>query len=110
MFAIVKIKGKQYRVQAGALVDVDLMDADPASEIEFDEVLLVSQEGEEEEAQAQIGAPFLKDFRVKAEVVETVYGPKVEAYKFKRRKNYHRSKGHRQRYTRLKVKEIAQVA
>ena len=109
MFAIVRIRGKQYRVQKGKFIDVDLLKVDDDASVEFDDVLLVSNEDEGGE-QAEVGVPVLENYRVRGTAKSTVFGPKVYAYKFNRRKNYHRNKGHRQRYTRVEITDIEKVA
>ena len=103
--AIFQFKGKQYSAKAGDVIDVDLFDSEEKKAIEFTEVLFAS-DGEKR----HIGAPILPGFVVKAEIIdERVKGEKVISYKFKRRKNYHRKLGHRQKYARVKITEISAV-
>lgn len=101
--AIFRFKGKQYKVKTGDVIDVDLFESAESKAIEFEEVLFVS-DGEKK----HVGAPCVSGFVVKAELLqEMIKGEKIISYKFKRRKNYHRKIGHRQKYTRVKITEIA---
>ncbi|MDW8349062.1 MAG: 50S ribosomal protein L21 [Verrucomicrobiae bacterium] len=102
MFAILQTGGKQYKVSEGDILDVELLGLNTGDKTTLNEVLLIA-EGEN----IQVGRPFLPNAKVECEVLEgEVKAPKVIAYKFKRRKGYHRTVGHRQRYTRLKVTKI----
>ena len=101
MYALVEIKGKQYKVEKGSLIKVDLLGEDKGASMEFDSVLLLS-----DEKGAKVGTPYVKGAKIKATVGETVKGTKVMVFKFKRRKGYHRTQGHREKYTMLKVDEI----
>jgi large subunit ribosomal protein L21 len=100
MYAVVQTGGKQYRVQEGAEISVETLPAEVGSDVVLDKVLMVNQDG-----QVRVGRPFL-DGRVTCEVVEHGRGKKVFVFKHKRRKDYRRRAGHRQNYTRLKVKSI----
>lgn len=102
-YAIIKTGSKQYRVKAGDVIDVELLsDAEPKKSIDFTDVLLF-HDGKE----AKLGAPTVANAIVKGEVMDQVRGPKVVAYKYKKRKNYRRKVGHRQNYTRVKITEFA---
>ena len=100
--AVIKTGGKQYRVEPGAVIRVEKLNADVGSTISFDEVLLVGQG-----ADAKIGTPYVAGAKVEAEVKKHGRGKKVIVYKFKRRKNYRRKAGHRQPYTALEIKAIS---
>lgn len=100
-YAIFQSGGKQYRVQPGDVLDVERLDLEPGSEATFDEVLLAQSD-----AGIKLGAPLVSGASVVAEVVERRKADKVVAYKFRRRKGYHRTVGHRQKLTRVKVKAI----
>jgi large subunit ribosomal protein L21 len=108
MYAIIQTGGKQYRVAKGDVIDVErlLTDTgslfDTGSEVKFDQVLLV-RDGEK----TMVGAPTVGSFVVKGEVLGEAAGPKVISFKYKRRKNSHRKRGHRQKYSRVKILEIA---
>jgi len=101
MYAIVDNHGKQYRVEQGDEVLVDLLDADEGELVEFGRVLMVGGDG-----LARIGTPVLESARVLAEVLGHEKGPKLTMMRFRARKNRQAKKGHRQRYTRLIVREI----
>ncbi|PWU11293.1 MAG: 50S ribosomal protein L21 [Verrucomicrobia bacterium] len=100
-YAIFKTGGKQYRVCPGDIIDVELLDVEVGSQTLFNEVLLVSSE-----EKISLGTPFLNGASIAAEVVEQRKDEKITAFKFKRRKGYHRTVGHRRRLTRLKITEI----
>jgi len=101
MYAIIETGGKQYRVAPGETVEVELLDGQVGETISLSRVLMV-----QEEKGARIGNPVLSGAVVKAEVVAQGRQPKVIVFKKMRRKNYRRTKGHRQSYTRLKITEI----
>ncbi len=101
MYAIVDDRGKQYRMVPGEEIVVDRLDAEEGAEIRFDKVLLLRTDEE-----AVTGAPYVEGAVVVAELVEHEKGEKIIVGKFKRRKNYRRKTGHRQPYSRLRVKEI----
>jgi large subunit ribosomal protein L21 len=100
-YAIFKTGGKQYRVAPGDVIEVEKLVGDAGSEATFSEVLLVT-----DGADIKAGAA-LKGTTVVAEVLEQFKGPKVLAFKYRRRKGYHRTVGHRRKLTRLKIKSIS---
>lgn len=100
MFAIIESGSKQYMVQEGDVIDVELLSTD-GKQVEFNTVLLLD-DGD----RIKIGGPYLQDCIVKAEVVDTVKDKKVFAYKYKKRKSSARMVGHRQKKTRLKIINI----
>lgn len=99
-YAIFKTGGKQYRAQTGDIVAIEKLDAQPGAEAKFEEVLFVG-----EGSSIKVGAD-LKGAAVIGEVVEQIKAPKVTAYKYRRRKGYHRTVGHRQKLTRVKITSI----
>ncbi len=99
MYAIIETGGKQYRVQEGDILDVELLHQD--GEVKFDKVLMI-HDGHK----PKIGLPHLEKCSVHAEVIEIAKGPKVIAFKYKRCNNYRRTVGHRQKYSRVKIKKI----
>ena len=101
MYAMVKIAGKQYRVEKDSELDVNRLNSKAGKEIKIKDVLLYS-----DGKHLEIGAPFLKNVEVICDVVKDLRGKKIIAYKYKRRKGMRRKKGHRQDLTRLKVKNI----
>jgi len=104
MYAIVEINGKQYRAEQGKKLTVDRIEADQGSSLSLDKVLLVSRD----EA-VTVGTPYVAGVTVKAVVEEEVKGDKVIVFKYKPKKDYRRTQGHRQPYTVLSVQEIAGV-
>jgi large subunit ribosomal protein L21 len=100
-YAVIQTGGKQYRVAEGDVIEVEKLDVEAGADTKFEEVLLVSNG-----SSLSIGAPLVKGAAVTAEVVEQAKGDKVIAFKFKRRKGYHRTVGHRRQLTRLKIKSI----
>jgi large subunit ribosomal protein L21 len=101
MYALVEIKGKQYKAEKGAVLLVDKFDNQAGDKVEFDSVLLISGEGD-----TKIGAPYVDGAKVTAVVKSNVKDKKVVVFKFKKRKGYQRTQGHRQNYTLLRVEEI----
>jgi len=100
MFAVIKTGGKQYRVAAQDVLAVDKIEAQPGETIEFEEVLLIGGDA------VTLGAPTVAGASVAAEVVEQGRGPKIIAFKKRRRKNSRRKCGHRQQFTRVRITEI----
>ena len=100
MYAIVEITGKQYRVEKDITLNVDKFSHDK-EEILLDKVLLFSN-GEK----ILIGKPYLPNVKIKAKILGTVKGEKVRGIKFKRRKNYQRTMGHRQLYSQIKISDL----
>ena len=101
MYAIIRDRGMQYRVEVGQVVDVALLDAEPGSQVELGEVLLVGGD-----AQTLVGAPLIDGAKVIARVVGDVKGDKIVVFKYKNKKRYRRRTGHRQGYTRLAISDI----
>ncbi|HWQ12654.1 MAG TPA: 50S ribosomal protein L21 [Roseiflexaceae bacterium] len=101
MYAIIRDRGMQYRVEVGQVVDLPLLDAEPGSQVEFGEVLLVGG-GE----QTLVGAPLVAGARVLAKVVGDVKGDKIVVFRYKNKKRYRRRTGHRQGYTRVAISDI----
>jgi len=101
MYAVVETGSKQYRVAAGDTIEVELLDAAEGKEVILDRVLFVANEGK-----FSVGMPIVDKAAVVADVVKHTRGPKLLAFKMRRRKGYHRSVGHRQELTVLKIKEI----
>ena len=101
MYAIVESGSKQYRVEEGDVIDVELLDIGQDGKVELKNVLFLQKE-----SSVKVGAPFVQNGVVLAELVGEVRGPKVIAYKYKKRKNYRRKVGHRQNYSRIKITAI----
>ena len=101
MYAIFRALGKQFRAEKGKTLRLPLMDAEAGTSVTFDEVLL-SSDGETIRA----GTPLVSGAKVVAEVVGQGKEPKIYVFKFKRRKNYRRKTGHRQRYTEVRITDV----
>jgi len=101
MYAIIETGGKQYRVQEGDVIDVDLIHSEETA-LKFDKVLLLN-----DGTKSHVGVPHLPKCVVHAELISETKGPKVIAFKYKRCKNYRRTVGHRQKYSRVKITKIA---
>ena len=102
MYAIIRDRTRQSTVRAGDVVLLDLdQEHTPGDKITFDEILLVGDEGN-----CRVGKPTVEGASVSAEVLEHTKGKKVIAFRFKRRKNVRVKKGHRQKYTRVRIEAI----
>jgi len=100
-YAIIKTGGRQFRVEEGDTLDVDLLDLEPGKTATFGDVLLFA-DGKD----VSHGNPLIPGAKVTAEVLEQRKDKKVVAFKYKRRKGYHRKVGHRRKLTRIKIKSI----
>lgn len=101
MYAIIETGGKQYRVEKGDVIDVELLNSDTAGIVEFKHVLFLNSG-----SAIKVGNPHLKNCTVHGTFVEETKGPKVIAFKYKKRKGIRRKVGHRQRYSRVKITDI----
>jgi large subunit ribosomal protein L21 len=101
MYAVIKTGGKQYRVAQNDLLEIERLPGENGATIEFGEVLMVGGDGA-----AKIGTPFIKGAKVVAELVDQTRGPKVIAFKKRRRKNSRRKIGHRQDLTLVRITSI----
>jgi len=100
-YAIFRALGKQFRAEKGKTLKLPLMVAEPGAKITFDEVLL-SSDG----TTITAGAPLVKGAKVMAEVVGHGKDEKLYVFKFKRRKNYRRKTGHRQKHTEVRITDV----
>jgi large subunit ribosomal protein L21 len=100
MFAVIKTGGKQYRVAAGDKLKIEKIEGEPGKIVQIGEVLVVGGDS------VTLGAPTISGASVAAQVLEQSRGPKVIAFKKRRRKNSRRKRGHRQEYTVLGITEI----
>lgn len=101
MFAIIRTGGRQYRVEEGDVLDVERLPAGTGRTTLFDQVLLIGDDKE-----TLIGTPLLEKAAVRAAVIEDFKGDKVIVFKKKRRKQYRRTRGHRQELSRVKILNI----
>lgn len=102
MFAVIRSGSKQYKVREGDVLDVELFDTKSETKAVLEDVLMVG-EGDK----VTIGQPVVSGASVSAEILGEVKGEKLVAFKFKRRKGYHRTVGHRQKHIRLKINKIS---
>ncbi len=102
MYAVIKTGGKQYRVAKDDVLDVERLPGETGSKIEFTEVLMVG-----EGASVKVGTPTVSGAKVTAELVEQARGPKLIAFKKRRRKNSRRKKGHRQDLSKVRITKIS---
>jgi large subunit ribosomal protein L21 len=102
MYAIVHISGVQTKVTPDAILDVPRLAGEPGLGLTFDQVLLVG-DGEK----IAVGRPTVKGAKVKAEIIEHLRGEKLRIFKFKRRREYRRRRGHRDALTRIRVTGIS---
>lgn len=100
-YAVFRTGGKQYRVSQGESIDVERLNVEAGAKVVFDEVFLTAVEGK-----VTVGSPLVMGAAVTANVIGQYKARKVIAYKFKRRKGYHRTVGHRRRMTRLRILEV----
>lgn len=100
-YAIIRTAGFQFRVEPGKTIRIPTVAADVGTTVTFDEVLLGS-----DGSNVHVGAPLVDGARVSGEVVRHGKGDKIIVFKFKRRKNYSRKQGHRQKFTEVKINDI----
>ena len=97
MYAIIESCGKQYKVAEGDVVFFEKLDVEEGKKVTFDNVVLVKVE---------VGAPYVKGVKVEGKVVSHGKGEKILVYKYKAKKNYRRTQGHRQPYTKVEITKI----
>ena len=101
MYAIIESCGKQYKVAEGDVVFFEKLDVEEGKKVTFDKVVLVS-----EDKKVEVGAPYVKGVKVEGKVVSHGKGKKILVYKYKAKKNYRRTQGHRQPYTKVEITKI----
>jgi large subunit ribosomal protein L21 len=101
MYAIVEIAGQQFKVEAGKKIFVHRLEAEEGKEIDFDQVLLIDEDGK-----VTIGEPTIKDAHVEGKVLDHMRGDKVIVFKKKRKKGYRVKNGHRQNFTQVEIISI----
>ena len=102
MYAIIADGGRQYKVQTGQILEVDFRKVTAGEELKFDRVLAIGGEGG-----IKLGKPTLEGATVSAKVIGETKGDKIFIQKFRRRKNSKRRTGHRQKYVKVQIGEIA---
>ena len=105
MYAIIESCGKQYKVAEGDVVFFEKLDVEEGKKVTFDNVVLVS-----DDKKVEVGAPYVKGVKVEGKVVSHGKGKKILVYKYKAKKNYRRTQGHRQPYTKVEITKIKTVA
>lgn len=105
MYAVIKTGGKQYRVTEGQTLKVEKLEVEEGASVEFDTVLMIADGG-----QVKVGTPYVEGARVSATVKSQGRGPKVRIIKFRRRKHYRKTQGHRQSYTEVRIGGISGLA
>ena len=101
MYAIIRDRGTQYRVEEGQVLDVALLHAEAGSQVELGEVLL--RGGGD---QVTVGTPLISGAKVVAKVLGTTKGDKIVVFKYKNKKRYRRRTGHRQQFTSIAISQI----
>ena len=97
MKAVIETGGKQYYVEEGSVIYVEKLDQEVGSKVKFDKVLMVN-----------LGRPYLTNVEVLGEVVKNGKNKKIKIFKYNAKKNYHRTQGHRQPYTKVEIKKIVE--
>ncbi len=101
-YAVLQTGGKQYKVSEGSEIEVDKIEAEAGSDLKFDKVLLLAQDGV-----FQLGRPHLEGVLISAKVVEQKKGKKIRVAKFKAKARYRNVTGHRQHLTKLQITKIS---
>ena len=101
MYAVIESGGKQHRVMKGEILQLEKLKAGAGDEVTFDRILMVG-EGQS----VKIGTPYVEGGRVTAEVLKQGRGSKIKIVKFNRRKHFHKTQGHRQSFTEVKITGI----
>ena len=102
MFAVIECGGKQHTVSEGESLKVELLSAEEGSIIEFDKVLMISDGSE-----SKIGNPYVDNAKVTAKLVSNSKHDKIRVFKMKRRQNYRRTYGHRQKFSEIQIESIS---
>ena len=105
MYAIIEACGRQYKVEEKEVVFFDKLTTEEGKKVTFKEVVLVS-----DDKKVEVGAPYVKGAKVEGKVVEHGKGKKILVYKYKAKKNYRRTQGHRQPYTKVQITKVAVAA
>ena len=105
MYAVIESCGKQYKVAEGDVVFFEKLDVEEGKKVTFDKVVLVS-----DDKKVEVGVPYVKGVKVEGKVVANGKGKKIIVYKYKAKKNYRRTQGHRQPYTKVEITSIKTAA
>ncbi len=101
MYAILETGGKQYRVSEGDVITVEKIPGEAGDAVEFDKVLLLSNDGD-----VKVGSPYIEGAKISGEIVETGKGKKIIVFKYKSKKDYRRKQGHRQPFTAVEITSL----
>ena len=104
MYAVIKSGGKQYRVAEGEIVRLEKLEVDSGSKVEFKDVLLVKTDDK-----TFIGSPLVEGAKVLGVVEGSGLGDKVLVFKYKKKKQYRRTRGHRQHFSEVRIESISVV-
>jgi large subunit ribosomal protein L21 len=102
MYAVIETGSKQYKVNQGDTIDVELLGIEPEGKVSFDKVLLISGDDK-----VEIGTPYLTKAKVSGKVVSIFKDKKVVSFKYKHKTNHHRTKGHRQVLAKVLIEEVS---
>ncbi len=100
MYAILRTGGKQYKVSPGDVIRIELVDGESGSTIEFNHVFAVRKEG------LTVGTPLVENAKVRGTILRSARAPKVRVLKYKRKKQYRRTLGHRQGFCEVRINDI----
>jgi large subunit ribosomal protein L21 len=100
MYAILRSGGKQYKVSPGDVIRIELVDGESGSTIEFNHVFAVRKEG------LTVGTPLVENAKVRGTILRNARAPKVRVLKYKRKKQYRRTLGHRQGFSEVLINDI----
>jgi len=103
MYVLMEFKGKQYKAEKGAVLEVDKIDAEVGQTVDIDSVLLVSGD------QVTVGAPYVQGAKVQAVIEGHKKAKKIIVFKYKPKKDYRRTQGHRQQHSVIKINDIVGV-
>lgn len=103
MFAVIETGGKQYLIKTGDTLKIEKLDVEVGKAVEFDKVLLLAKE---DGSDVKIGTPYLEGVSIAADVEDQGRNKKIRVVKFKRKVRYKKVYGHRQHFTKVKVKEV----
>ncbi|MFA4967714.1 MAG: 50S ribosomal protein L21 [Candidatus Margulisiibacteriota bacterium] len=102
MYAVIETGNKQYKVNKGDVIEIELLDKKPEESVTFDHVLLVSDNDK-----IEVGMPYVSGAKVTGKIIGDFKAKKVITFKYKHKTNYHRTKGHRQPMTKVKIEEVS---
>jgi len=100
MYAIFRTGGRQFKVSPGDVIKVERLPGEPGSQVEFNHVFAVRKEG------LSVGTPLVENARVTGVILRNARAPKIRVLKYKRKKQYRRTAGHRQPYSEIQIKDI----